>query len=305
MLARNPKLRPEDIEVVGVLAEAYPKLFAVLADTIQVEDVLVFDPQGRGDYQQVRLRTRLATERLAERHPELAEYLDAFGPLLRASLHLSDARGRRFLGISLDTERMALQLDAFVRDGRLLPVEHGRVLVNEPALPASAPRVIVVTGKAESHLNGVVTKLDGIHMTSAVIPRPDGYDVLTSMRKTPQVSVTGSAFGVLPTWAIDVVIPGDIEGLTRELLATACEGNGGRGVVFGFEARQADGAATLALETQFEVLNNALVSLAFRVANDKLVPSDEARAEIWELLRELQVAFGEDLATYAAQVQAE
>jgi hypothetical protein len=306
LLENSPKLRGEDVEVVGVLAEAYPSLFRVLRRTISVEDVLVYAPNGSGDYQQVRLRARLRPDLLEPTYPEMADYLQAIGPLMRASFKFADARGRTFLTLTMDTRSLALQLDGFLAGGRLLPVEHGRVLTAEPLDPPNAPRLVVVSGKVESEINGIVTKIDGIQLASTVLPLANGYDVLTTMRKVPQVSVSGSAFGILPTWAIDVVIPGNMEELTTEFLATACEGNDGQGVLIGFRARHLPGGrATLAGETQLEVLNNALVSLAFRVANMKLLPSDEVRSEIWDLLRELQVAFGDDLHAYATQVRDE
>lgn len=302
----HPTLRPEDIEVLAVLWESFPRLAEVLIEVARVDDVCVFDPAGTGSYQQLRLSGRLRPDLMEERYPELSEFLSDLGPLLDARVRWVDAQGRQLARMGLQTGTLSLTLEAFVRDGRLLPVAHdGQVVLEEPA-PTTAGGPTVVTAFADLHfnLNGITTEVRALQI-DGTYAQGDGGAVLTGrVSRVPTVVVGGRAFGFLPSWAIDVMIPGNIGELTTELLTVMCRGDGGRGATFSLCARQAasasgGGASTLELSGQLEVLNSLLIRIGFQIANQKLLPDEDVREEVWDLFTRAHGAFEQDLASFA------
>jgi hypothetical protein len=301
VVGTHPGLRPEDVEVLAVLWESFPRLADVLIEVARIDDILVYDPNGKGDYQQLRLAGRLRPDLMEERYPELSEFLSELGPLMKARWRWVDAQNRQLARLSIDTSTLGLVLEGFVRDGRLLPVgSDGQVVVSEPV---AAPGPVRVKGIADVtfNMNGIVTELRGLEVDGSYDRREDGADVSGRISKVPGIAVGGSAFGFLPAWAIDVVIPSNIGELTTEFLTALCRGDGGRGLTMVLRARQAapGGAATVAIAGQAEVLNNLLIRIAFKIANQKLLPSSDVRGEVWNLFSRCRDALQADLETYA------
>ena len=307
VLEAHPRLRGEDMEVVGLLWEAYPRTSAYLATIGSVEDVIAYDPNGKGEFQQLRLRMRLDPTRLEARFAELSEFLAEMGPLFKGELLFRDAQNRNLLRIQLDTEKLEVCVEGFVRDGRLLPVGHdGRVVLDPPPTPAGVPVTFNAVGHSTFNVNGIETRVRDMVLRSTYIEHAGGCDLLTEVTQPPTVAVSGSAYGFLPTWAIDVVIPGNMEELTREFLTTACQGDDGRGLRLALHSRQAggkNGPATVQVCAQTEVLNSLLVRIAAQIANEKLLPSAEVREEIWTVFAEAHQAFLADFQEFAAQVR--
>lgn len=298
----HPGLRPEDVEVLAVLWESFPRLAEVLIELARIDDILVFDVKGSGDFQQLRLAARLRPDLMEERYPELAEFLADLGPLMTARVRWVDAQNRQLARMSIDTGTLGLVLEGFVRDGRLLPVgPDGAVVVAEPPAAAGPIYVKGVTD-VTFNMNGIVTEIRGFEVDGVYDRREDGADVIGRLSRVPTVTVGGNAFGFVPSWAIDIVIPSNIGELTTEFLTALCTGDGGRGATLALRARRAgaDGPNTIAVGGQAEVLNSLLIRIGFQIANQKLLPDDEVRAEVWDLLSRTRDALEADLRTYAA-----
>lgn len=305
VVATHPALRPEDVEVLAVLWESFPHLAEVLIEMARVDDVVVFDPRGTGQFQQLRLSARLRPDLMEERYPELSEFLADLGPLLDGRVRWVDDQGRQLARMSIDTGALSLTLEGFVRDGRLLPVGgDGQVVLDAPAATGSPVAVKGVTD-LRFNMNGIVTEVRGLEMDGTYARRPDGADLTGTISRVPTVAVSGSAFGFLPAWAIDVVIPGNIGELTTEFLTAVCRGDGGRGASFALRARQAGdgGPAVLGLSGRVEVLNSLLIRIGFQVANQKLLPDEDVREEMWGLFTRLHGAFERDLHGFAAAIK--
>lgn len=305
ILEAHPRLRPEDVEVLGVLWEAYPHSSAFAATLGTVEDLLVYDPKGTGAYQQLRLRLRLDPARLETRYPDLAEFVRELGPLFQGELTFRDAQRRNLLRLQFDTGKLEVAIEGFLCDGRLVPVGHdGQIVLDAPSAIPGLPVTFTAEGSSTFNVNGIETRVRGLELRSTYLEQPLGADLVTTITRPPVVAVSGSAYGFLPTWAIDVVIPGNIEELTREFLTTACTGNDGRGITLGLQARQAgpQGAATLRSFGACEVLNSLLVQLAARIANEKLLPSEAARGQLWAVFQEAHQAFLADFQAWKDQL---
>lgn len=295
VLEACPRLRPEDMDVVATLAEAFPELSAHLLALGPIEDVAVLDLAGDGRAQQLRLVARLEPERMAGRWPALARHAAGLGPLLRLEGRLLDGERRPWLRFGLDTEALRVRLEAFLHDGVPVPVDgRGRVVVEAVGADARGPWTVELD--ARSDVNGVVTELRGLRLEAEAA----SHEASLRLRAVPQVTTSGSAFGMIPAWLIDVVIPGDLEGLVRDFFVTAAatEGGGARWTV---RARQApDGGPTvLEAEARLDVRDSALVAFVARVAGMKLLKSDAARDELWGLLGGAHRALEADLTRFA------
>jgi hypothetical protein len=94
--------------------------------------------------------------------------------------------------------------------------------------------------------------------------------------------------------------------LIEKSLATACNGNAGRGITLDVRYdRRPEGNATLDGALTFEAIDNFLVKLGFGYFSDHMLPDDGVRENISQLMRDLQGAFSADLERYARAYSAQ
>lgn len=296
----NPKLGPEDLEVVAVFRESFPRVYEHLRTLYRTDDVLVFDPD-ESDWKQVHLVLAVRRDSAEENYPALWKWISGWGPLAAGRLEVTDEKGRVVATFRFSTKDLSITLDAFFSHGKLCPVEGGKVLVDEGYDLES-------TGKAhhrdrwsfDMDVNGITTEIRDFVVKVAYEKTNDGMQSRLVCDEEPKVRVHGSAFGVIPTWAIDVVMPSNMEDLTRNFLRVVTRGNDGKGLVVDLAQRGSASGNVLELENQAEGLNNFLVRLAFKVARRKLVPPDEAVQELAGFFRAGHDAFTADLEAFAA-----
>jgi hypothetical protein len=121
------------------------------------------------------------------------------------------------------------------------------------------------------------------------------------MQHLPKAAVSGAALGFVPTGLIDALIPGDIQGLVEKSLATACQGNHGRGAELNVRIdRRPSGHTTVDGQLVFEAIDNFLVKLGVGHFNGHLMPDDDVREEMARLLSDAQQAFSADVERYSA-----
>ncbi len=299
----NPKLGPEDLELMGLFRESFPRLYDHLRELYRTDDVLVYDPDA-DNYQQLHLV--FSVRRDSEKHRPVVEWFEAMGPLMNGRGDLCDSRGRTLLTIRFNTKDLALTIDGFVAGGKLCPVESGKVLVEESVdLEAVATADRRDRWSFESDVNGICTEVKDLAFKVHYENGVKGMNAVIVCDEEPKVRVHGSAFGVLPTWAIDVVIPGNMEELTRSFFHVVTRGNGGKGMVIRADTRISanSGVSVFDLDGEAEGLNNFLVRLGFKLARKKLIPPDDAIDDLAHYLRDGHAALTKDIEEFATGVK--
>ncbi|MBI3723055.1 hypothetical protein HY251_03735 [bacterium] len=297
----NPRLGAEDLEALALFREAYPRFYDHLRELYQVDDILVYDPDEE-PYKQIHLVISVRREAAKEKHPAIVEWLTGMGPLITGRVDFTDEKGRTCATIRFSTKDLALTIDAFVAGGKLLPVESGHVLANEGVdfeETLSAKRRDRWT--LDFDVNGIVTEVHDLVFKVDYERTQDSMTAKIVLDEEPKVRVHGSAYGVIPTWAIDVFIPGNMEEITRSFFRVLAKGNDGKGLVLEVAERGGkNGSNVLEVSGQHESLNNFLVRLGFKISRRKLIPPEDAVNDIADYLRKGHEAFAKDLADFSA-----
>src|SRR5581483_7369262 len=133
----------------------------------------------------------------------------------------------------------------------------------------------------EADVNGIVTEVKDLVMKVHYESTPKGLRSTIVCDEEPKIRVHGSAFGVIPTWAIDVVLPSNMEELTKSFFHVATRGNDGKGIVITAGTRVGEnGVSVFDVDAEAEALNNFLVRLGFKLARKKLIPPEEAISDL-------------------------
>ena len=298
----NPKLGPEDLEIVALFRESFPRVYEHLRGLYRTDDVLVYDPDQE-DWKQVHLVLSVREDSARDKYPAIWEWVSKWGALANGRLDITDEKGRVVATVRFSTKDLSVTLDAFFSHGKICPVDCGRVLVDEGYdLEATGAAHHRDRWSLDFDVNGITTEIRDLVFKVDYEKTNDGMKAKIVCDQEPKVRVHGSAFGVIPSWAIDVVIPGNMEELTRSFLRVVTRGNDGKGLVLNLKETEAKSGGNIAgFESQAEGLNNFLVRLAFKIARRKLIPNEEVAAEMGGFLRDWNAAFGGDLEAFASQ----
>ncbi len=307
--ADHPRLDAEDQAFLALLAEAYPAFYELGKRHTALDDLveLVALPDGRFAAR-LRIVARMLPDELEALYPDLAEYLRDLEDLLTIEARIVDPDGRRVASLRLDTRTLRMTIEMVTRDGALLPT------VDRPRAPVASTvgyRLDELDDAAYEVRVSLWTNTSGIRgeirdiVVSGRYDRTDrGAALATRVTGKPKVTFRGAAFGVIPTWMVDVLIPSDMTTLTDDFFRVLVDGRDGDGATtaVAIERRHGPGGTEpLVLEgrADLEILNNALINFAIKIANRRILPHDETRDQVLEFLREGFEALREDTQRFA------
>ena len=290
----QPTLGPEDRAVLATLWGSYPEGAKLLANVATAEDVIKDRDPATGATH-VHWHSRFNVEKLKESYPHLADYFKDLDKLAAIKLRLIDAGGNTLLDLKADTARMQSEIDAFVKEGKLVPSQKGKPLVGTEAR----------FEKMRAHVNlhfqvfRVHIFVDDMRVEFTFDEHASGAALSARIKQTPNIRVDGAAFGLLPTGMLDWFIPGDIEGLARKLMDVATKGNEGHGIAFDYRfERPAGSLATFDSSIGGEVLDSALIRFGMAIAAERVVPDEKQLEDIKRLGVAYRDAFDADVVRF-------
>ncbi|MCG8672794.1 MAG: hypothetical protein MI867_25560 [Pseudomonadales bacterium] len=296
--AMNSDLGDEDVAVIAPLWAAFPEMWDLLASLGQVQEVVVEDV-GRQPFQHLSASFQLKPGMMEKRYPELADHLQRLSSLLKADMKIKNDHGT-ILSLSVDSETLMGSLEAYIQDGRLLPVDRGRVLVNTPSISRQGSQHLTASIDSTMDILGIVTEMKGVRADIYYDQHEEGAKISMQMTHVPDVNVKGFALGFMPTGLINMFMPGSIDELMREFLDVACNGNDGKGVVAEMDFRHQNGKTQVHFTNEFEGLDNFMVRIGMGIVSDRIIPDNDVSDDIRNLIFDTQDAFTKDLDQFAA-----
>jgi hypothetical protein len=95
------------------------------------------------------------------------------------------------------------------------------------------------------------------------LPGPTYWDTVFELGYDPD---SGRAFGFLPLWLIDMLIPSNIEKITSDFFQALATGNDGQGAIVEFTGQQrAPLENSLEIRADAEALSNGTIKLGFNL----------------------------------------
>jgi hypothetical protein len=296
-------LAEEDMAVLSLLFDAYPKLSETLSRMGRVDNVrTVF--KGK-NYRQISVKVRGLMDRFEEHYPALAKHMGRLDDLAKFDIRWLDREGRTLLNAKVDSDKLTVQVDCYVRDGKLIPSRGVQVFEDQPLeyLGSDYDQTRFVVD-ARFKMLGVVIKVKNLVLDNWYKPHDSYAEMGTALRSVPSgIHVEGAALGFVPTGLVDAFIPGNIESITRDFFTTAAKGNGGKGVAADLNLGTAAGGKSGVIDAgiSVEALDNFLVKIGLGMVNDRLVPNERAIEQAKKFGADLHDGFVQDLSRYATK----
>ncbi len=293
--AMNPTLNERDVEILAPLWAAFPESWNLLTKLGRVDDVVIED-DAFGGYQHLKASFSLIPDLIDVNYPELASHLDSLNSLVKGAIEIEDDNGR-LLRLTMNSTTLSGTIDAYITQGRLLPVKNGKVVTNVAPVRLGDGRQFSARVDSTMSILGVVTRMKGIETTIHYQPTEKGAVVQTAMTQVPEIYVEGAALGFVPTAIIDLFLPTNIDELMREFMTVAVKGNDGKGIVTRTEFSQLSigELAKVNVGVSFEALNNFMVRIGMGIVSDRIIPDSDVTKDIQRLIYDTEEAFSKDL----------
>ena len=237
------------------------------------------------------IKARFNQDALVADFPEIEKLLDNLkdSVFFRARIH--DKQHRLMGAMEIDSVSKIFTIQLRILNGRLLPLNAGSDAVNKNGFSLIAPGCKQLYIAYDIHLNLVGLRLDIESLPIAVdyLFGDDGLVFKACLWQPPNtIAAGGWAFGFIPLWLVDVLIPSNVEELTRNFFQTLALGNDRQGTIIELESSGArEQHNIIRLQSDSEVLANGTIKLAFNLQR-KLIARQQA------LLKEIR-AFNNQL----------
>jgi|AntDeeMetagen681_2_1112603.scaffolds.fasta_scaffold01276_5 hypothetical protein len=261
-----------DAEILLQLQPAFPHFFRWYLGISEIPNVLARD-KPRSPARHLHLTAQFDSG-LRERYPQVADYVEQLKGFISAHVAIENDAGR-WLSIDLDSTQERFTIDAWVRDGHLVPSRNGA-----PQIDAIDPDTSLDSLSYQSVVDvklkalGVTVKLDHWPIDWQYRRTQNGADYRGRIAQQPTVDVSGVALGFIPTGVVDAVIPNNIEGIVHDFMQVLTRSNSGDGATLDVSfANDARNGSILSAGADGNTLDNFFVHFAVSLVNKRIIPN--------------------------------
>ncbi|HET8707668.1 MAG TPA: hypothetical protein VFM46_15300, partial [Pseudomonadales bacterium] len=296
-----PHLSEQDQRIVAQLWTAFPNSWNAFARTATLAQVTAkADPASGAQHLSI---TFVGDKKnLGDHYPHVEKYLERMGDVMDATFVLENQTGQ-WATVRVDSKSLQMNLDMWLKDGRLLPARNGEPLMDALGQDGIKQADFQVSIIMRFRALGVVTTLDDWHMNWRYAPFAKGATFDGALKDKPRVSIDGRALGVMPaSWLAHM--PVDIFKIVDDFMSVVTESNNGQGalVSVGFDESDAEHAKVRAAAS-WDGLDNFFVRMGVSMVIDKVIPDAVTSEEIRGLLFDSQIAFSRDLEQFASNLE--
>ena len=294
------KLDPASRAYMDQYTEGLPGFTKLGTKYFKVISVFKASAKANAAVSFVNFKMGLNNSAIERDYPDLYAYLESLRDVLRNDFELRDSENRMLMKCFVDSTSQISSLEFYTADGKLVPQNPDKSLAMNAAIDIAdgASRDYNIYTRSTISIMGL--KMDTGRTQILMKTYFSGGSVQASSKivKIIKPSVTGRMFHVLPTWLIDVTIPGDIQERVNRFakeLSNPKTGRGAEGVlkVPATEPHLAE------VSGHAELLDNNILKLGLKVGVDTLLPKEAAQRDIRRIDEALSTALLGDLRALA------
>ncbi|TGK29532.1 hypothetical protein EHQ12_17415 [Leptospira gomenensis] len=276
---------PESRKVLNDFSKSFPDLGKFLNYYFGLDSLLTFSETGKvgGEVAVTKFHFKgFLSKNLSDDYAELGDYIDSIKYLGWINVTIENPKGRTLAEFRLDSKRPDVSFKFITKQGKIFPYDSKGTLFPEESFAISSlnrfPFQIRIA--LEANLYGLLLENSEILLSGVFVNFSDNGFLSLKILKVNPFDVSGGFSYVIPTWAIDFVIPGNLESIIREFTDTLVRANGDKGTKVVLSWNRELGKTFLRTHLESEFLDNFLIRFGLKIWNHKVLPSEEAREDI-------------------------
>ncbi len=276
-------VKGESRSLLNAYANQLPNFSKVLHKYTSLRSLVKVKEHNGQKYTHMKMIGGLKMRALKRDFPEIYDYLEEVKGILKLRLIVNNSKGKRVTTFYLDSKNRSIVWSLYTKDGKIVPFDgKGRPAFDQAFSLAKVNRYTFY-GIMNARLYIYGLKFN----TKSVITRADyrrkGRNASFRLHVTriPKPSVSGRFYHVLPTWLIDIGIPGNIEELAGKMATLMQKGNNGKGTRLNLAWNGKNASNTIVSGNgQTEIIDNRFIRFALKIWSRKMRPDDKALKEL-------------------------
>jgi len=297
-LARIFHLNRPSLQVLGGFAFEFPDLFKTITHFFEIENIVSSITPNQDGSQIVDFRIRINREAFAGMYPEIGAVLDVLKGMIYFNGRVFDDQDRLMGMVEFDSAEDLFILQCRVLGGLLLPLNGSRIAGSSIGINLTDQALTQLYAEFDIHLNMVGLHLEVLSLQVPIDYQLNGGDLRLEaclLQPPDMVQADGRVFGFLPLWLIDMLIPSNVEKITRDFFQALATGNDGQGAIVEFAGLQrAPLINGLLLSADAEALSNGTIKLGFSLQRRFAKEQQKLIAELKAFNEQLLSAFYQD-----------
>ena len=281
--------------------KTFPRLLDFFERYVTTTPSLAADRKGGNSWSRAAATFVLKVESLKRDYPNFGAYVEGLIEALEltAKIVYRLPTGEEYATILVNGPKRLLSLECMTDSGRLIPQKaDGSPYLRgafDPATVTHHQAEIVV--KFSAQLLGL--RVDGKDITIGL--KFDGTDaeakLASRLQSAPTPKISGAFVGVLPPWAIDVLIPGTMEGYAKTFFTGLMKSKGGQGSLLTSDIKTQGSTYVFSNTFGTALVENSFLLIGLRMIQKHLWPDDRVMDDIGKIAIEGVGRFHADVRT--------
>ena len=257
----------------------FPNLLGVILRYFEIDSIITSDSDDAGRSVLFDVKVRFKQEALLNQYPNISKLLDDLKNNLFFRMRLYDSQDR-LMGIAeLDSVDKLMIAQFRLMNGQLVPLDNSQSSFKKAGFRFVTPGFTRLRTAYDIHLNIVGLRIDieSLQVALDYLYCDQTAELKACLWEKPaKIDAGGWAFGFVPLWLVDLLIPSNVEDITKSFFHTLTLGNDGEGAnleIIGFLDKIT--INNILLQADADVLGNGAIKLAFNLQR-KLFTSQEA-----------------------------
>jgi hypothetical protein len=296
--ARSTQTDPREDGIYSELRRALPQAMHIIDRYVHIQADYVERTYHQHSYLDVSMSYTLKDQALRADYPALAGYLENMFVTLspQAKMRWTTSNGDHLADIVGDGTKRRLSIRLLLHEGRLLPRDSkGRPRLTD-AIDLSQLETLssLWHGELKAKLLGLSVHIPRVLIAWNVEAKPDPQ-LQIRMLAVDAPQITGALAGFLPAWALDVLIPGNLETYAQTFFEGLVKPQEQSPAHLYLKVRQDHYGYLASSQGSLVLVENSFLLLGLRTIQAHLWPKIEVREELSRLSFEQAGALQSDL----------
>jgi len=273
-------------KAINAFDETYPRFQKFLDEYFILHSAIEKKRHQYVPYTHFKLIMEFDFKNLKKKYPHLTYQLNRLESLFQFKLSFVNKEGHHIMDIFLDSQDKFLYLDYYTHQGKVIPfTKEGTPIFKEAFYPTKVTDYnFDMNVDIFFNIYGIKFRTDNIKINCVYQSRKDFGKVFFKLNAIPDTQVSGRAYHIVPTWFIDIMIPGNIDQLIDNFCKVLISANNSEGsyLRLQWDTRNPKDVS-LYPHASSEFIDNFFILFGFQIWHEKFKMSDEAASDLNQL----------------------
>lgn len=280
---------PENRKLLDLLTLELPSVSQFLNQYFEADSILKTQNINSKQLTLFYLKGRINNRYLQNTYPYLASYLDDIAELGTIRINIYNATGERILELDLESATLLLYCKFYTMGGKIIPysTNSGKDELNfSKAFSISTLSLynFKISISFRANIYGLEFENKEILVNGTYSNKAGEGNLVFALKDINKTSVSGGFSYIVPAWAINLAIPGNMEELVFHFTKVLVHANQERGSSMALSWRKKTSHWFFSIRSESELVDNFFIRFGLKVFNYKIRPSKEAGEELSRFL---------------------